>query len=82
MTDGLWRASCGCGWRSAPSPDLGEQTDELDAHLRVVVVAEQQPSRAGRAVTTGLLQVVDHTLVLCGLLIGLGLAAPALVRRT
>ena len=35
MTDGLWRATCSCGWRSEPSPDLAEQTEALDQHLRV-----------------------------------------------
>jgi hypothetical protein len=64
MADGLWRATCSCGWRSSPSPDLAEQTDELDQHLRVVVVAEQQPTRVSRAATRTALQVVDHTLAL------------------
>jgi hypothetical protein len=82
MADGLWQASCACGWRSAPSPDLTEQTDELDQHLRVVVIAEQQPGRVRRAANAGVLQVVDHTLLLGGLLVGLVLAAPAVARRT
>jgi hypothetical protein len=82
MADGLWRASCACGWRSAPSPDLAEQTDELGQHLRVVVIAEQRPDRATRAATGAVVQVVDHTLVLVGLLVGLVLAAPAVARRT
>lgn len=64
MADGLWRATCSCGWRSAPSPDLAEQTDELDQHLRVVVIAEQRPTRTSRAATTAGLQAVDHTLAL------------------
>jgi hypothetical protein len=81
MADGLWRASCACGWRSAPSPDLAEQTDELDQHLRVVVIAEQRPGRATRAATGAVVQVVDHTLVLGALLVGLVLAAPAVARR-
>ncbi len=82
MADGLWRATCSCGWRSAPSADLAEQTDELDQHLRVVVISEQRPTRASRAATGAALQAVDHTLVLGGLLIGLVLAVPALARRT
>ena len=63
MADGLWGATCSCGWRSAPSADLAEQTDELDQHLRVVVIAEQRPTRASRAATGAALQVVDHTLL-------------------
>ena len=80
MAAGLWRATCSCGWRSAPSADLAEQTDELDQHLRVVVISEQRPTRASRAATTATLQVVDHTLLLVGLLAALALA-PGLVRR-
>ena len=82
MADGLWRASCSCGWRSAASPDMAEQTHELDAHLRFVVLAEQRPGRASRAATAGVLQLVDHTLVLGGLLVGLALTAPVLARRS
>ncbi len=82
MADGLWRASCSCGWRSAPSPDLAEQTDELDQHLRVVVIAEQRPSRVSRTAAEAVVQVVDHTLVLSALLAGLLVAVPALSRRT
>ena len=82
MADGVWRATCSCGWRSAPSADLAEQTDELDQHLRVVVVSEQRPTRGSRAATAAALQVVDHTAVLAGLLVALVLAGPALVRRT
>jgi hypothetical protein len=82
MADGLWRASCSCGWRSAPSPDLAEQTDELDQHLRVVVIAEQRPSRVSRTAAEAVVHVVDHTLVLSALLAGLLVAVPALSRRT
>ena len=71
MSAGLWRATCSCGWRSAPSADLGEQTDELDQHLRVVVIAEQRPTRTSRASTSAALQVVDHTLALGALVVGL-----------
>ena len=81
MADGRWRAMCSCGWRSAPSADLAEQTDELDQHLRVVVIAGQRPLRVGRAATTATLQVVDHTLLLGGLLVALALAVPGLARR-
>ena len=81
MADGLWRATCSCGWQSDPSPDLGQQTEELDQHLRVVVIAEQAPTRVSRAATAAALQVVDHTVVLAGLLAGLVLAGPALARR-
>ncbi len=81
MADGLWRASCACGWRSLPSPDLDEQTDELDQHLRVVVIAEQRPTRVSRAATSTALHVVDHTPLLGGLLVGLVLAVPVLARR-
>ncbi len=81
MADGLWRASCVCGWRSEPSPHLAAQTDALDAHLRVVVVAEQRPGRAQRAATSGALQAVDHTLVLAALLVGLVASVPFLGRR-
>ena len=78
MADGLWRATCSCGWRSAPSPDLSEQTDELDQHLRVVVISEQRPTRVSRAATGAVLQVVDHTLVLAVMVAGLMAAS---VRR-
>lgn len=81
MTSGLWRATCSCGWRSGPSADLAEQTDQLDQHLRIVVVSEQRPTRVNRAATTTAVQVVDHTLLLSGLLAGLVLTVPALVRR-
>ena len=81
MASGLWHATCSCGWRSAPSADLAEQTEELDQHLRVVVISEQRPTRASRAATTAALQVVDHTLALGALLVGLVLAVPALARR-
>lgn len=81
MANGLWHATCSCGWRSAPSADLAEQTDELDQHLRVVVIAEQRPTRVSRAATTVALQAVDHTLLLGGLLVGLALAVPGLARR-
>jgi len=80
MADGLWRASCACGWRSAPSADLAEQTDELDRHLRVVVVAEQQPGRVRRAATGAVLRVVDHTVVFGALVIGVVAAGPLLAR--
>ena len=82
MTDGCWRAGCSCGWHSRPSADLSEQTDELDRHLRVVVIAEQRPTRTGRAATGAARQVVDHTPLLAGMVIALVLAVPALVRRT
>ncbi len=82
MADGLWHASCSCGWRSAPSPDLADQTDELDQHLRVVVIAEQRPNRVTRTATEAALQVVDHTLVLGALVVGLLVAVPSLLRRT
>jgi hypothetical protein len=81
MADSVWQATCSCGWRSAPSAHLGEQTDELDQHLRVVVIAEQRPSRVSRSATSAALQVVDHTLLLGGLVVALVLAVPALVRR-
>lgn len=81
MADGCWRASCGCGWRSVPSADLTAQTEELDQHLRVVVISEQRPTRVGRTATGAALQVVDHTLLLATLLVGLGLAVPAVARR-
>lgn len=81
MASGLWGATCICGWRSAPSADLAGQTDELDRHLRVVVIAEQRPTHVSRAATTAVLQVVDHTLVLGGLLVALALAVPVLARR-
>ena len=80
MAGGLWRATCSCGWRSAPSADLTEQTDELDQHLRVVVVSEQRPTRVSRAATAVTLQAVDHTLLLGGLLAALVLV-PGLSRR-
>ena len=81
MASGLWHATCSCGWRSVPSADLAEQTDELDQHLRVVVIAEQRPTRVSRAATTVALQAVDHTLLLGGLLVVLALAVPGLARR-
>lgn len=82
MADGLWRATCSCGWRSTPSADLADQTDELDLHLQVVVISEQRPTRVSRAATGAVLQVVDHTLVVAGLLVGLVLAGPAFARRS
>jgi hypothetical protein len=80
MADGLWRATCSCGWRSVPSADLVEQTDELDQHLRVVVIAEQRPTRTTRAVAGGAAQVVDHTLAIGALTLGLVLAGPLALR--
>ena len=82
MTAGLWRATCSCGWRSAPSPDLTEQIDELDQHLRVVVIAEQRPTRTSRAATSAALQVVDHTLVLGAMVAALLLPLAARTRRS
>ena len=81
MAGGLWGATCSCGWRSAPSADLAGQTDELDQHLRVVVICEQRPTRVSRAATSATLQVVDHTLLVGGLLAALVLAVPGLARR-
>jgi hypothetical protein len=81
MTAGLWRATCTCGWRSAPSPDLAEQIDELDQHLRVVVIAEQRPTRTSRAATGAALQAVDHTLVLGAMVAALLLPLVARTRR-
>ena len=82
MTAGLWRATCTCGWRSAPSADLAEQIDELDQHLRVVVVAEQRPTRTSRAATGAALQVVDHTLLLGAAVAALLLPLVARTRRS
>ena len=81
MSDGLWRASCACGWRSVPSPDLAEQTDELDQHLRVVVIAEQRPGRGTRAATEAVVQVVDHSMVLATVLVAALLPLVARTRR-
>jgi hypothetical protein len=80
MTDGRWRATCSCGWRSAPSPDLAEQTDELDQHLRVVVISEQRPTRVGRTATSAVLHAVDHTATFGAVLLGLLVAAPMVAR--
>ena len=80
MEHGAWRASCGCGWRSTPSADLAEQTDELDGHLRTVVTAEQRPSRVETAVTTSVLQVVDHTVAVGVVGLCLALVAPLVAR--
>ncbi len=80
MADGLWSATCSCGWRSAPSAHLGEQTDELDQHLRVVVIAEQRPTRVSRSATRAALQVVDHTTTCVAVLLGLLVAAPLALR--
>lgn len=80
MADGLWRATCSCGWRSAPSADLGEQTDELDQHLRVVVIAEQRPTRVSRTATGAALQAVDHTLTCVAVLLGVLVAVPLAAR--
>ena len=52
MRDGLWRASCACGWSGEPSPDLGAGTHELDGHLRDVVTREQRPSPVVRALAS------------------------------
>ncbi len=82
MTAGLWRATCTCGWRSAPSPDLAEQIDELDQHLRVVVVAEQRPTRIGRVVTGTALRIVDHTLLVTALSAALLVPLAARTRRS
>ena len=81
MADGLWHAACSCGWRSAPSAHLGEQTDELDQHLRTVVIAEQRPTRLTRVATGTALQVVDHTLLLAALVVGMVLPLVGRVRR-
>jgi hypothetical protein len=80
MADGRWRATCSCGWRSAPSADLAQQTDELDAHLRVVVIAEQRPTRVSRTATSAVLHAVDHTVTFGAVLLGLLLAAPMVTR--
>lgn len=42
MRQGLWRAHCGCGWQSRPSPDVGAETARLDEHLRHTVAAAQR----------------------------------------
>ncbi len=81
MADGLWSAACSCGWHSAPSADLAEQTDELDQHLRVVVIAEQRPTRVSRTATSAALQVVDHTLLLGATVLALLLPLAARARR-
>ena len=81
MADGHWRATCSCGWRSAPSADLAEQTDELDQHLRVVVIAEQRPTRVSRAATGVVVRVVDHTVLLGAVLVGLLATSVARARR-
>ena len=81
MADGLWRATCSCGWRSTPSADLADQTDELDQHLRVVVISEQRPTRLTRAATTAVVQVVDHTVVLGAVLVGLLVPLASRARR-
>ena len=80
MEHGTWRASCGCGWRSAPSADLAESTDELDRHLRVVVTAEQRPGRVEGVVTATVLQAVDHTLTVSALAVCLAVVAPLALR--
>ena len=80
MVDGRWRAGCSCGWHSRPSADLSEQTDELDQHLRVVVIAEQRPTRVSRSATRAALQVVDHTATCVAVLLGLLVAAPLALR--
>ncbi len=81
MEHGTWRASCGCGWRSAPSADLGEQTDELDGHLRGVVTAQQRPSRVEGAVAASVLQLVDHTSAVGVVALCLAMAGPLVARR-
>ena len=80
MTNGRWSASCSCGWHSVPSVHLDEQTDELDQHLRVVVIAEQRPTRGTRSATSAALHVVDHTATCVALLLGLLVAAPLALR--
>ena len=80
MAEGLWRATCSCGWRSTPSADLAGQTDELDQHLRVVVISEQRPTRTARTATAATLRLVDHTLALGALVVGLVVAAPVVLR--
>ena len=81
MASGLWHATCSCGWHSVPSADLAEQTDELDQHLRVVVIAEQRPTRVSRAATGAVVQVVDHSLACGMLLVGLLVPLAARTRR-
>lgn len=80
MERGAWHASCGCGWRSRPSQDLAEQTDELDAHLRGAVTAEQRPGRVAVAATATVLHVVDHTLAVGVLAVCLAVAGPWVAR--
>jgi len=80
MEHGAWHASCGCGWRSTPSADLAEQTDELDGHLRVVVSASQRPSPVEGVVTASVLQLVDHTLAVGVLALCLAFAGPLAAR--
>lgn len=80
MAEGQWRATCSCGWRSVPSADLAAQTDELDQHLRVVVISEQRPTRVARTATAATLRVVDHTLAVGALVVGLVVAGPVVLR--
>ena len=80
MENGLWHAACCCGWRSTPSAHLAAQTDALDGHLRVVVVAEQRPSRVRGAAAASVVQVVDHTTALGVVALCLALARPLLAR--
>ena len=78
MRDYLWRAHCACRWESVPSPSLDESVHELDGHLRKVVAADQRPSRVGALAAASVLRLVDHTLAVGVLALGLAAAGAAL----
>lgn len=74
MRAGLWRAHCGCGWQSVPSPDVGAETAHLDEHLRAVVARDQR--RTVRVVADPFALRRSARSVLVGA-VALGLAAVA-----
>ena len=80
MRDELWRAHCGCGWQSVPSPSLSTETEKLHEHLRAVVIADQRTSRVGAVAVASTLGLVDHSRAVGALAVGLTLTA-GLLRR-
>ena len=81
MAGGLWRATCSCGWRSTPSADLADQTDELAELERAAEISDLRPTGVDRGATTAVVQVVDHTLVVGAVLVGLLVSLTARARR-
>jgi hypothetical protein len=77
--DGLWRARCGCGWESSPSPDVAAQAGSLDEHLRTTLPGARRRHVREDGDDTSLLRALDRNLLLGAVALGMavfgGLAA-------